>query len=83
MAATYAADGIRVNAVAPGLVRTPMSARAQEDSAVLAVAAARQPLTGPLIEPSAVAATIAFLASTASDGITGAVLPIDGGWLAT
>ena len=83
MAATYAAEGIRVNAVAPGLVRTGMSRRAQSDDAVLGQAGARQPLTGPLIEPESVAQAIAFLASTAADGITGVVLPVDGGWLST
>lgn len=83
MAATYAADGIRVNAVVPGLVRTAMSARAQDDAEVLSLAGARQPLTGPLLEPTAVAATIGFLASVTSEGITGAHLPVDGGWLAT
>lgn len=83
MAATYAVDGIRVNAVAPGLVRTPMSLRAQGDADVLAAVARRQPLTGPMLEPAAIAEAIAFLASTASDGITGVVLPVDGGWLTT
>ena len=83
MAATYAADGIRVNAVAPGLVRTGMSRRAQSDDRVLEHAGSRQPLTGALIEPEVVAAAIAFLASTAAEGITGVVLPVDGGWLST
>lgn len=83
MAATYATDGIRVNAVAPGLVRTPMSGRAQHDEGVLRVTGARQPLTGALIEPESVAAAVAFLASAASDAITGAVVPVDGGWLTT
>lgn len=83
MAATYAADGIRVNAVAPGLVRTPMSSRAQGDRKVLEAAALRQPLTGPLVESEAVAATVAFLASTDAAAITGAVVPVDGGWLTT
>lgn len=83
MAATYAAQGIRVNAVAPGLVRTGMSRRAQDDEHVLQVAGARQPLTGPLIEPASVAGAIAFLASPAAGAITGVVLPVDGGWLTT
>ena len=83
MAATYAAEGIRVNAVAPGLVRTPMSRRAQTNDAVLVEAARRQPLTGALVEPESVAAAITFLASTASAAITGAIVPVDGGWLVT
>lgn len=83
MAATYAAQGIRVNAVVPGLVRTPMSKRAQTDEAVRAEARRRQPLTGALVEPAAVAAAISFLASTAAEAITGAVVPVDGGWLTT
>lgn len=83
MAATYAASGIRANAVAPGLVRTPMSARAQDNDAVLSAAARRQPLTGPLIDPAAVASAVGFLASTAAAATTGTVLAVDGGWLIT
>lgn len=83
MAASYAARGIRVNAVAPGLVQTPMSGRAQSDKAVLSHAAARQPLVGALLTPEQVAAAVGWLASPASDGVTGVVLPVDGGWTAT
>lgn len=83
MAATYAQDGIRVNAVAPGLVRTPMSERAQANDQVLAAAAARQRLTGPLVDATMVASAVGFLASTDSAAMTGAVLPVDGGWLTT
>lgn len=83
MAASYAERGIRVNAVAPGLVRTPMSERAQANDEVLAETARRQPLVGALLEPAQVAAAVGFLASTESDAITGVVLPVDGGWTAT
>jgi NAD(P)-dependent dehydrogenase (short-subunit alcohol dehydrogenase family) len=83
MAASYAPRRIRVNAVAPGLVRTPMSERAQANDAVLAEAARRQPLVGPLIDAAQVAAAVGFLASPESDAITGVVLPVDGGWTAT
>jgi NAD(P)-dependent dehydrogenase (short-subunit alcohol dehydrogenase family) len=83
MAASYAPRGIRVNAIAPGLVRTQMSERAQTDTAVLAESARRQPLVGSLIEPAQVAAAVGFLASPESEAITGVVLPVDGGWTAT
>ncbi len=83
MAASYAERGIRVNAVAPGLVRTPMSERAQANDEVLAESGRRQPLVGPLIEATQVAAAVGFLASPESDAITGVVLPVDGGWTAT
>jgi NAD(P)-dependent dehydrogenase (short-subunit alcohol dehydrogenase family) len=82
MAVSYADRGIRVNAVAPGLVRTPMSARAQTSPQILAEAAVRQPLVGSLIEPSDVTTVIAFLVSPASAAITGVILPVDGGWTA-
>lgn len=82
MAVTYAPRGIRVNALAPGLVRTPMSARAQTSPEVLAEAAGRQLLTGPLIDAAQVASAAVFLASPASGAVTGVVLPVDGGWTA-
>jgi NAD(P)-dependent dehydrogenase (short-subunit alcohol dehydrogenase family) len=83
MAASYAPRRIRVNAVAPGLVRTPMSERAQTDVDVLSYTAARQAAVGSLLEPEQIAAAVGFLASTDSNAITGVVLPVDGGWTAT
>jgi NAD(P)-dependent dehydrogenase (short-subunit alcohol dehydrogenase family) len=80
MASTYAADGIRANLLAPGLVDTPMSRRAKGDPEVMADVAARQPLGG-MAEPEDVAAAAAFLLSADSARITGATLPIEGGWL--
>lgn len=82
MAISYAARGIRVNAVAPGLVRTAMSERAQSDPEALAAAAARQPLVGPFLEPAQIASVVAFLASDDASGVTGVVVPVDGGWTA-
>jgi NAD(P)-dependent dehydrogenase (short-subunit alcohol dehydrogenase family) len=80
MASYYAGDGIRVNAVAPGLVRTPMAERAAEDPVIVAYAARKQPLAGGLIEAHEVAEAGAFLLSDRSRQITGQVLAVDGGW---
>lgn len=79
-AAFYAADGIRINAIAPGLVRTPMAARAADDPALRAYAARRQPLVGAFLEPSDAADAALFLLSDAARAITGQVLRVDGGW---
>ncbi|MFN3653001.1 MAG: SDR family NAD(P)-dependent oxidoreductase [Armatimonadota bacterium] len=82
MAVHYAREKIRVNALCPGLIRTPMSERAQSDPATLALVADLQPLTGELGSPEDVAQAALFLASDESRFITGAVLPVDGGWTA-
>lgn len=83
MAGTYAERGVRVNAIAPGLVQTPMSARAQSDPDVMSYISARQPLTGAALTVGHVASAVGWLASTASAAVTGVVLPVDGGWTAT
>jgi NAD(P)-dependent dehydrogenase (short-subunit alcohol dehydrogenase family) len=80
MAAYYAPYGIRVNVIAPGLVRTPMSARAQSDEAILELMRTRQPLAGGLIEPEEIAKAALFLLSEESRHITGQVLDVDAGW---
>jgi NAD(P)-dependent dehydrogenase (short-subunit alcohol dehydrogenase family) len=80
MASSYAAHGIRVNTLAPGLIRTPMSKRAQADASVLAYMKRRQPLTGDLGEPEDVADAAIFLASDLSRFVTGEVLEVAGGW---
>jgi NAD(P)-dependent dehydrogenase (short-subunit alcohol dehydrogenase family) len=80
MAAYYARHGIRVNAVAPGLIATPMSQRAQSDPQILAYLKTRQPLTGTLGEPDDVAQAILYLSSDAAKFVTGVVLEIAGGW---
>lgn len=88
LAADFAADGVRVNAVAPGAVRTPLSesqfrARARDDAhfeELLEAVIQRYPLSrwGTTED---IARTIAFLASDQSGWITGQVIPIDGGLL--
>jgi NAD(P)-dependent dehydrogenase (short-subunit alcohol dehydrogenase family) len=82
-AAAYegAPDGVRVNVVAPGLVDTPMAARALTDPAVSGRLPELMPLGGGhATDPDAVAAAVEWLLSPASSQVTGAVLPADGGW---
>ncbi|HVZ14387.1 MAG TPA: SDR family oxidoreductase [Bauldia sp.] len=69
---------INVNAVAPGMILTPMNARAEADAKVRAAAAAHIPW-GRAGTAAEVAEVIAFLASDAADYITGTTVKIDGG----
>jgi NAD(P)-dependent dehydrogenase (short-subunit alcohol dehydrogenase family) len=77
-AATYAARGIRVNALAPGLVRTPLAARITGSASALAASTALHPL-GRIGEPEEVARAAAFLLDPRNSWITGQVLGVDGG----
>lgn len=77
-AATYAARGIRVNAVAPGLVETPLSARLFSSEAAIKASQALHPLRR-LGRPDDVAGPIALLLDPQNDWITGQVLGVDGG----
>jgi NAD(P)-dependent dehydrogenase (short-subunit alcohol dehydrogenase family) len=80
MAAYYAPHKIRVNAVAPGLARTPMSARAQNDPAILELMKTKQPLAEDLIAAEDVADAALFLLSDKARTITGEILAVDAGW---
>lgn len=80
MAVTYAPDRIRCNVVCPGLIATPMSARAQEDAAIRARLGELQPLTGDFGRPEDVAEAVLHLAT--APFTTGSVLTVDGGWTA-
>ena len=80
MAAAYAADGVRVNALAPGLVRTPMAARAAADPATVAYARQRQALRGDLLDPAEVTDAALFLMARDSRAVTGQLIAVDGGW---
>ncbi len=79
LAIAWAAEGIRVNAVAPGWIATPLTQALQDDPA----------RSGPILErtpmrrwgqPEDVAKAVLFLASNAAEFITGVILPVDGGY---
>ena len=82
-AAYYAPHGIRVNLVAPGLVATPMAARAAADPETVAYATRKQPLADGLLDPKAIADAATFLLSDESAMVTGQTLAVDGGWSVT
>jgi NAD(P)-dependent dehydrogenase (short-subunit alcohol dehydrogenase family) len=77
-AATYAAKGIRVNCVAPGLVRTPLTQKIWDNPASAAASQAMHAL-GRLGEPDDVAAAIAWLLDPANSWVTGQTIGVDGG----
>ena len=81
LAIAYAADGIRVNAVAPGWVKTALTRPLQDDPTRSAAILARTPL-GRWAEPADIAGAVVFLGSPAARFVTGIVLPVDGGYLA-
>ena len=81
LALDLAAYGIRVNAVAPGAVETPLTAAQLAREGARERTAASHPL-GRWAQPEEIAELIAFLASDQASFITGAVVPIDGGFLA-
>jgi meso-butanediol dehydrogenase / (S,S)-butanediol dehydrogenase / diacetyl reductase len=80
MAVEYARDRIRVNAICPGVIDTPMSERARGDAETMARLRELQPLTGKPGLPEDVAGAAVYLAS--APFVTGAVLTVDGGWTA-
>jgi NAD(P)-dependent dehydrogenase (short-subunit alcohol dehydrogenase family) len=83
-AAAYACVNIRLNVIAPGLVETPMSQRAQQDNEIMEFIQTKQPLDGGRIGvPDDLDAAATFLMSEKSKFITGQVLAVDGGWSVT
>jgi NAD(P)-dependent dehydrogenase (short-subunit alcohol dehydrogenase family) len=80
-AAHYAKDNVRFNVLAPALVATPMSTRAQSDAAILDFIRTKQPLDGGRIgQPEDLDAAAVFFMSDDSKFVTGQVLAVDGGW---
>ncbi len=80
LAAAWAAEGIRVNAIAPGWIETDLTRPLVEDPARSAPILDRTPMKR-WGQPADVAGAVVFLASDAARFITGAILPVDGGYL--
>src|SRR5262245_47554770 len=81
LAVDWAPYGIRVNVVGPGVVDTPMSAASLADPDRRRRLLGRVPLARPA-SPREVAEVIAFLTTPSARYVTGAYVPVDGGWLA-
>nr|WP_254679192.1 SDR family oxidoreductase [Celeribacter baekdonensis] len=78
----WASDGIRVNAVAPGMIRTPLTAAIYAKEGLEQARAQRVPL-GRVGRPEDIAAIVAFLAGDGAAYVTGQTLLADGGVSAT
>ncbi|MFP6807101.1 MAG: SDR family NAD(P)-dependent oxidoreductase [Pseudomonadales bacterium] len=80
-AVTFARRGVRVNAIAPGYIETPMTAGAREVPGAVQYLESLHPI-GRLGQPQEIAAAASFLASDDASFITGVILPVDGGYTA-
>jgi 2-dehydro-3-deoxy-D-gluconate 5-dehydrogenase len=81
LANEWAARGVNVNAVAPGYIATDQT-QALRDDALRATQILERIPAGRWGKPEDIAGAVVFLASEASDYVSGVVLPVDGGWLA-
>jgi NAD(P)-dependent dehydrogenase (short-subunit alcohol dehydrogenase family) len=81
MALELAPYNIRVNAIAPGMIETPMLDPIKQDPKAMEGILARVPLSR-MGKPEEIADLVVFLASDKSSYITGSIVVIDGGWLA-
>lgn len=81
VASYYADKNIRINAIAPGLIRTPMSKRAADDEKIMAFMKTKQPLDGGRIgKPTDLDGAVCYFMSDKSLFTTGQILSVDGGW---
>ena len=79
LAVAWAEEGIRVNSIAPGFIVTEQSAKSRRDPAHVSAVEARTPMRR-WGQPDDIAGTALFLASTSASFITGACIPVDGGY---
>ncbi len=81
VALEYAQQGIRVNCVCPGYIRTPMTAQRMSDPERLERIIAAEPI-GRVGEPQEIAETVVWLCSDAASFVTGHAMSVDGGYVA-
>jgi NAD(P)-dependent dehydrogenase (short-subunit alcohol dehydrogenase family) len=79
-AAYYAPEGIRINVIAPGLVQTPMTARARGNPDINEYMVHKQPLRKGMLTAEDIAKAACFLLRKDSSPITGQIVNVDGGW---
>ena len=77
----YAAQGVRINAIGPAFIQTPMIAAVDAEPAAHQALVSAHPM-GRLGQPEEVAELVLWLSSSRASFVTGAYYPVDGGYLA-